>query len=64
MSDTKSAIDVVRESLKVDGDSVTFRTRTGRGSGCGVTIPVSQLDEVMRLITEQYNAYKNRNTQQ
>jgi hypothetical protein len=60
--DSKTTVEVVRESLKVDASGITFRTRTGRGSGCGVTIPAEQLDEVMRLIQERYNTFKSSQT--
>jgi hypothetical protein len=54
----KSVIDIIRESLKVDANGVSFRTRTGRGSGCGVSIPADQLPEVVKLLQERFNAFQ------
>jgi hypothetical protein len=44
--------------LKVDANGVSFRTRTGRGSGCGVSIPADQLPEVVKLLQERFNAFQ------
>lgn len=48
----KTEIEVIKETIKVEGGSITFRTRTGRGSGCGVSIPSTQFAEFMRVMNE------------
>jgi hypothetical protein len=48
----KTAIEIMRESMKVENGQVTFRTRTGRGSGCGVSIPAEQFAEFMKVMGE------------
>ena len=48
---TQSVLDIVRNSLDVDSSgNVTFRSRTGRGSGKAVQIPASQFDEFVNLM--------------
>jgi hypothetical protein len=48
---SRSVLDIVRESLDVNADGdVSFRSRTGRGSGKAVEIPASQFDEFVKLM--------------
>lgn len=48
----QSVIDIVRDTLDVDGDgNVTFRTRRGKGSGASTVIPGSQFSEFVNLLT-------------
>jgi len=49
---SKTEIEIMKESIKVEGGNITFRTRTGRGSGCGVSIPATQFEEFMRVMAE------------
>lgn len=58
----KSALELVKESLKVGNNSVTFRTKTGRGSGCGVTIPTDQFAEFLKLMTDVQSKLDNPTT--
>lgn len=49
----KSVIEIVRDSLDVDGEgTVRFRSRVGRGSGKAVEIPGSQFDEFVTLMVQ------------
>ena len=46
-----SVLDVVRQSLDVDSEgNVSFKSRTGRGSGAPVVILSSQFDEFVELM--------------
>ena len=46
-----SVLDVIRQSLDVDSEgNVSFKSRTGRGSGAPVQIPGSQFDEFVELM--------------
>lgn len=48
---TTSVLDFIRQSLDVDSDgNVSFKSRTGRGSGAPVMIPGSQFDEFVDLM--------------
>lgn len=48
---TQTVLDIVRNSLDVDSSgNVTFRSRTGRGSGKAVQIPATQFDEFVNLM--------------
>jgi hypothetical protein len=51
----KTAVEIMKESIKVEDGQITFRTRTGRGSGCGVTIPAAQFAEFMKIMGEVQN---------
>ena len=47
----QSVLDIVRTSLDVKSNgSVSFRSRTGRGSGKAVEIPADQFDEFVNLM--------------
>ncbi len=47
----QTVLDIVRSSLDVDSSgNVSFRSRTGRGSGKAVQIPASQFDEFVNLM--------------
>jgi hypothetical protein len=49
----KTAIEVIKKTLGTDAEgNVSFRTREGRGSGCGVKIPVSQIPELLKLLND------------
>lgn len=49
----RSTIDIVRDTLSVSSDGdVSFRCRTGRGSGKAVEIPGSQFDEFVTLLVQ------------
>jgi len=53
---TQSVLDIVRSSLDVSSDgNVSFRSRTGRGSGKAVEIPASQFDEFVDLMVATKN---------
>ena len=56
----KTEIEIIRESIKIDtnGD-ITFRSRTGRGSGAGVKIPSSQFDEFVKFVLETQQKRQN-----
>jgi len=46
-----SVLDIVRSSLDVSSTgNVSFRSRTGRGSGKAVEIPAAQFDEFVNLM--------------
>ena len=48
---TQTVLDIVRNSLDVDSSgNVSFRSRTGRGSGKAVSIPADQFDEFVNLM--------------
>lgn len=51
----KTAVEIMKESIKIEDGNISFRTRTGRGSGCGVTIPAAQFAEFMAVLGEVQN---------
>lgn len=49
----KTVIEIVRDSLDVDAEgNVSFRSRTGRGSGKAIEIPGTQFDEFVTLMVQ------------
>jgi len=52
MANLTGVLDVVRSSLKCEGGVVSFRSRTGRGSGKAFEIPTEQFEEFVQLLTE------------
>ena len=60
----KTELDVLKETIKVEGGNVSFRTRSGRGSGCGVSIPAAQFAEFMRVMAEAQQKLTEVPTQQ
>ena len=59
-----TAIEVIKRTLGTDAEgNVSFRTREGRGSGCGVKIPVSQIPELLRLLNEVQQNQTQQTTQ-
>lgn len=61
----RSVIEIVRDTLDVAGSgAVSFRTRTGRGSGKAVEIPGDQFDEFVTLLIQTRESREALATQQ
>jgi len=48
----------VKETLRVEGGTVKFHTRSGRGSGKGVEIPSDQFEAFLSLLNEKARELK------
>ena len=47
----KSVVEIVKDTISVKEDgSITFRTRSGRGSGKAFEIPSEQFEEFVKIL--------------
>lgn len=51
MAENKSVVEIVKDTINVREDgTVTFRTRSGRGSGKSFEIPSEQFEEFVKIL--------------
>ena len=62
MANLSGVLDIVRGSLKREGGVVSFRSRTGRGSGKAFEIPEEQLDEFVSMLNNLRKQEDEQNT--
>lgn len=56
----KKIIEIIRDTLDVNSSgAVTFRSRTGRGSGSGIEIPGDQFDTFVEFMLTTQKARNN-----
>lgn len=57
----KTEIEIIKESMTIDSNGdISFKSRTGRGSGAGVKIPAAQFDEFVKFINETQQNRQNK----